>query len=272
MKSKTLVPAILFGVALLFGTLLFISGKENGTSVVSADSFPRNIPTLTPYPTAVLPGVSVMAIQKFADSGIQTTSANGIEISAANFRVEDKILKVDVCFQKPSNENWLIFDAAIQIGEAKITLDGGSGIEETTTLDNGQRKIFTFANRTAGISGQEQTVIHDGMPDYRCDTLDFQVDSSLKLSQFDLVINSIMLDRNEGGECTTYRDRVQSILDAQGLGIRIDCVMQDYGSFQTIAEKPASMSQEEAERLVRNARREAFMLHGPWIFQGTISQ
>jgi hypothetical protein len=47
---------------------------------------------------------------------------------------------------------------------------------------------------------------------------------------------------------------------------------QEYGSVQTIAEKPVAMSQEEAEQLVRSARREAFMLNGPWIFTGTISQ
>lgn len=225
-----------------------------------------------PYPIAVKPGVSVLAIQKFARSEILTTSANGLEMSAANFRVEDNVLKVDVCYQKPNNENWLVFDTAIQVGETKVSVNGASGLEETSSMEDGRRQIYTFANRADELPGQIQYVEYDGLPDYRCDTLDFRIGSSLDLSHFELVIKTLMLDRHDGEECTKYRDTVQGILDAKGLGIRMDCVMQEYGSFQTIAEKPDSMSQEEAEQLVSDAFREAFMINGPWVFTVTIEQ
>lgn len=272
MKSKLIVLTTVLGVVFLASMAILYLNEENNVSSASAENFPINIPTDTPYPTAIAPGVSVLAIQRFTTSEILTAFANGIEISATNFRIEDKTLKVDICFQKPNNDNWLVFDASIQVGETQIPLDGGRGIEETNTLNNGQRYIFTFADQTNGIPGQEQTVMHDGLPDYRCDALDFQLDTSLNLSKFNLVIKSLLLDRNEGEECTTYRDKVQSILDAKKLGIRLDCVMQEYGSFQSIAEKPASMSQEEAEQFVREAFREAFTLTGPWIFAAEIKQ
>ena len=222
-----------------------------------------------PTPT---PGVSATAMQKFAHTEILTVSTNGLEMSAANFRMEENVLKVDVCYQKPNNENWLVFNTAIQVGETKVSADGASGLEETSSMEDGRRQIYTFANRADGLSGQIQYVKHDGLPDYRCDTLDFRVDSSLDLSYFELVIKTLMLDRHDGEECTRYRDMVQSILDAKGLGIRMDCVMQEYGSFQTISEKPDSMSQEEAEQLVSDAVREAFMINGPWVFTVTLEQ
>ncbi len=270
MRNKLLVTSILLGIALVTGTLMF--DKENDSNIASADDFPRNVPTRTPYPTSV-PGVSAFALQKFARSNVLTTSAHGIEMSVANFRAEDDVLKVDVCFQKPSNENWLILDASIQSGNIRITIDGGQALEETSTLDDGTKQIYTFANRAAGIPGQIRIVsAQDGLPHYRCDTIKFHFDSGLNLSHFNLVIRTLILSANEGDECTSRREMVQSILDSKGLGIRIDCVKQEYGSFRSIAEKPASMSQEEAEKLVTEAFKESFMITGPWIFVGTVEQ
>lgn len=120
MKTKLIITVAFLGIALLAGVVIINLDENNNTAVVSAEGFPRNISTRTPYPTAILPGVSIRAMQKFADSGILTAATNGIEMSTANYRVEKEMLKVDVCYQKPNNEEWLIYDASIQILEFRV--------------------------------------------------------------------------------------------------------------------------------------------------------
>lgn len=113
---------------------------------------------------------------------------------------------------------------------------------------------------------------HDGQPDYLCETLAFFSPTSeinlreIDLTQVSLVIQSIGALPREGQECAFYLETVQSRLDAKGTGIKLDCVSQDRGAQVVIAQKPANMSQSEAETLVSKESVDAFIVQGPWIF------
>ncbi|GAB4505610.1 MAG: hypothetical protein Fur0043_26070 [Anaerolineales bacterium] len=110
----------------------------------------------------------------------------------------------------------------------------------------------------------------DTLPEYRCETVRFRLEKEVDLSNFTLEILTIHMSLPEGTGCETFFDNVQSILDAEGTGIRLDCVKQDYGEFMSIAEKPETMSEEEAQRLINNARYKLTTIDGPWIFTGSI--
>lgn len=271
MNAKKIVMGILLGIIILAGIAMPMYSRSNDIHIVGAENLPRNLPTITPFPTGV-PGVSLQAMQKFTHSETSTTRAHNIEMSVANYRVENNLLLVDLCFELPSNDDWIIYDAFIQSGDVKLILGGSKGIEVSQVLNNGQRRITTFANGATGTPIQEKLVPYDGLPGYRCDTLRFRLVTDLKISHFNLVVKTINFGWTEGKECTTYRDAVQSILDTQNTGVRLDCVKREGGSSFSIAEKPSTMTQEEAEKLISDATSKLTTIEGPWVFSGTIEQ
>jgi hypothetical protein len=85
-----------------------------------------------------------------------------------------------------------------------------------------------------------------------------------------LTIQSLQTSAPEGHGCETYFENVQSILDVENTGIQLDCVKQEGGEVTSIAEKPASMSDEEAQRLWNEAIHKVTTIDGPWVFEGKI--
>jgi hypothetical protein len=227
-------------------------------------------PAADPSPT---PGVATLALQKYAHSEIQTVSTNGIEMSAANFRLENNEIKVDICFQQPNNYDW-VSDASIQIRNETIRPYGGSTFERTETLEDGQKRITTYLGNPPQL--EWSTMPSDGQPDYRCDTLAFRLGSNPPPKHFTLQVAAIITTPNEGEGCAEYREMVQSLLNARSAEIKVDCSQNDFEfgarTRFIIVDKPASMSQEQAEQFVSNVFLESFTIKGPWIFEGTISQ
>lgn len=270
MKTRKLVVTGFVVTILILA--IFINANEGGKieSAASAKDLFRNLPTPTLYPTS-LPGISVRALQKYALSEILTVSAGGIEMSAANFRLENNEFKVDLCFQSPNKYDW-IHDAFIQIGDEKITPYGGTTFERTETLGNGQKRITTYLGDPPQL--EWNIVSSDGLPDYRCDTLAFRLDATPITARVTLQVIKIMTTPNEGEGCAEYRDMVQSILNDRSAGIKVDCSQNnfEFGARTRflIIEKPSTMSQDEAEQIISDILQEFFTINGPWIFVGTI--
>ena len=42
-------------------------------------------------------------------------------LRTSNFRIEDDLLKVDVCIDLPDNQDWMIWEARIEAGEAFLS-------------------------------------------------------------------------------------------------------------------------------------------------------
>ncbi len=266
MKAKFIFSIIV--LALVAGMLIVTLGVPRTTANVQAVELSTGkITTPTPLPTAI-PGVSALAIQKYAQSGkIMTQQKFGIDISAANFRYENEEIKVDVCFQLPSAADWRVWDATLQTKRGNLLLSTIAPRELTETLPDGKRRVTTYGN---GVAWND--VPHDGQPDYLCETLAFFSPASeinlreIDLTQVSLVIQSIGALPREGQECAFYLETVQSRLDTKGIGIKLDCVSQEGGAQVVIAQKPANMSQTDAEALVSKESVESFIVQGPWIF------
>ncbi len=258
----------------IMAAAVFASANEGAKSesAASARELYRTLPTPTPYPTS-LPGFTSQVMEKYARSEVITQTVNGVEMSAANFRLENNALKVEVCFQTPNNNDWFS-NASIQIGNEEIPADEMTIFEIAETLGNGQKQIITNQGDPPQLDWR--TVPSNGQPDYRCDTLGFRLSSMPLPSDVTLIIKSIVSTPREGDGCAEHREVVQSLLDAKAARIRIDCAQNDFEfgarTRYVIVEKPSSISQDEAMQLISNILRELFTINGPWVFAGTIEQ
>lgn len=270
MKTK-----IAFSVAIiaLVATIVFflLSAPHTNSNVGASALYKEKSNTPTPLPTEIS-GVSASAIQKYAQGKILTQRRFGIDISSANFRYENSEIKADVCFQLPSKADWRVWDATLQSGATNLLLSTIEPLELTETLENGKRQVTTYP-KGSNITWQE--IAHNGQPDYLCETLSFFSPipetnlAEIDLTQVNLIIQSIGALPREGEECPFYLDIVQSRLDAKGVGIKLDCVSQDGGSRIMITQKPANMSQSDAETIISSASDESYIIKGPWIFQAS---
>jgi hypothetical protein len=270
MKKKFAVFVAMLVMALSI-VLFAVFYQARHISTVSAEPFFNKLPTVTPYATS-MPSVSVHVLQNYAKSEILTSSAHGFEVSAANFRVENNEIKADVCHQNPNNREWTIGEAFIQSGAEKIYITAADGLELASTSLDGQRQIHRF--REDGIHVEYGLTTGTGEDNYRCDTLIFRLSPGFIVSHIKLTIEYIRGNLYEGEWCYENREAVQSILDAKGAHIKIDCSKND-GSGQSsskfiVVEKSNAVSQEEAMKQVTDAFSESLIIKGPWVFQGEV--
>lgn len=189
------------------------------------------------YATA-LSGVAAQVLQKIAHTEIVTQIVQGVEFSAANFRVVEDQLRVEVCFQLPTSEDWLIYNAIARVGDKEILYSESHAIETSRTLENGQKQTISYPGESTGVAVLKATEEEaKGLPDYRCDTISFQLEKDMVVSNVTLVLGAIVMSERKGHGCETYLENVQSILNAEKTGIRLDCVKQEGGDVTSIAEK-----------------------------------
>ncbi len=243
--------------------------RAKPASTVSAEPLFKKLPTVTPYATS-MPSVSVRMLQKYAKSEILTSSAHGFEIGVANFRIENNELKVDVCHENPNSREWWIGEAIIQSGSEKLYVTSGTALESARILKDGRRQTILY---------QEDRVEYGlatggGSDNYQCYTLSFRLPSEIMPSHVKLTIEHIRANLYENEWCYENREAVQSILDAKGIHIKIDCSKNDApgqsSSKFVVVEKPNGVSQEEAMKQVTDAFSESLIIKGPWVFQGEV--
>lgn len=270
MKTKITVSVTV--TALVFiAIFLFLNTLQNTSSAEASALYKEKNATPTPWPAAIS-GVSASAIEKYANGKVLTQQKLGVDMSAANFRYENNEIKADVCFQLPNKADWRVWDAVLQSGTTTLLLSTIEPLELTETLANGKRQVTTYP-KGSNITWQE--IPHNGQPDYLCETLSFFSPTAetnlaeIDLTQIKLVVQSLGALPREGEECSFYLDIVQSRLDARGAGIKLDCVGQDGSAKPVIAQKPANMSQNDAESIVSSISNESFTIKGPWIFQAS---
>jgi hypothetical protein len=267
MKTKIFFLILLLSTTFLLIFFALSNASRNNSSPAFAEELPKNLPTPTPYATS-MPRVSAQVLEKYARSEILTQIVSGVEMSATNFRLEKNNFYVDVCFQTPDDNDWIYQGVKIQIGDVDIPPYEFTRFESVSTFPNGQRVLTTFLGDPPQLVSEN--IVSNELPDYRCDTLGFHVGAKMFERKVSLYINSIGSTPREGAGCMTTRDKVQSVLDANGTDIKIDCVLQESGSTTSIASKPDTLSQEDAKLLVAEAFHEIFTIEGPWIFTGSI--
>ncbi|MCW5874784.1 MAG: hypothetical protein KIS88_09095 [Anaerolineales bacterium] len=177
-------------------------------------------------------------------SAVATTSfqaeANGITVTASNFRVEQMYFVADVCFERPIiGLDWLIGDQTV--------------LEYNTQSS----RVFEI-----GLLVPE-TDIESAV---RCDFVRFPLGNET-INKFRIVIPFL-----QTSFATHDCDGAQAKLNAANTGITISCYSQalDNGGMEgyRIETKPEALSDDEANRLIYDAFVET--VYGPWIFEGEI--
>jgi hypothetical protein len=225
-------------------------------------------PTVNMIETPVIPGITVQAINKYAQTNATTRSAAGIEVSVANFRFASNEILVDACYQLPDESDWTIDKATIITNDFSIlNLSGGTGIEFTRTLSGSTRQLTTFEDNKILVT---EFTADPNLPNYRCDTLSFgPIGDRSNISHLILTIHSLIAIPGEGSECQALMNRIQPVLEAHNGEFQINCAQEIGGTKISIVLKPDSMSLEEAEGLIAEYLKPE-IYEGEWKFEGEI--
>ncbi len=272
---KTSWPAVMVTfICMLSALVLGLSLRFwlPGGPVEAEAKFQAPTPSANPLSSAVpLPSNASTQLDNVpAENQVVTQTVNGVAVSATHFRLETNQLKVNVCFTIHDTADWSIWKASLAYAVDKQTIEtadfGGIPLELREFPVNGQQRIITFGldgekNISMAMAGAEPT-------GRRCDTLYFEVQPEADLSNLKLTIHALATYPRESEVCGWYLTKVQKMLDAQQAGIKIQCVAHPTGSRLQIVEKPASMSEAEAENLIYSE--EFFTVPGPWVFQASL--
>lgn len=162
------------------------------------------------------------------------------DISATNFRLDEDQVKIDVCFNLPDQQDWMLDRARLQLGA--LTLDQTGG------------ELLEYEQATS-----------QGKPGRRCDTFYFEAPLNSVVSEAILTIESVSAPPREGQYCEFLLSTVQPFLDQRGAGIKVSCTEQTGYSDAKVISKPDDMTQAEAEQIAFS--REYYRVDGPWQFR-----
>lgn len=168
----------------------------------------------------------------------QVQQVNGITIELDAIQKAGEYVQASVCYQLPSAADWLLgnsaSDVVLTLADKTIPLWGGSLIEWKTAPD--------------------------GAKTHRCDRLLFPVAADQDLSALTLTIKRLATSVPEQPDC----DRAQEKLTQAGTGIQIQCQHSENAFGYTVEQRPTTMSEGEAQKLVYEAFSE--IVQGPWVF------
>lgn len=266
---------LIAGIWLLPSALTSLNPNSNpvgatNASVAVATAAPIVPPT---QPSATNVSVATAAAEP-SFTAITEQTSNGIWISAKNFRfdAQRQIVFAEVCFQLPTpNEDWLIDDAHIRIGDEKTTFPAiaGSLLRSVETQPDGTRQLITY-DPTTGNPLMEAAGAEIKF-DLRCDEIEFVVTGTVpEKAVITLEVFSLWAYPAEGEECGAALQNAQKRLDAQQAGIRLGCEQSEYGAQVFAAKKPATMTDEDASARVAEVWAQAITYEGVWTFTGML--
>lgn len=238
MKKHGITLTTLMMIVVLVGAVLYAS------TIVFAST------TKKPVDSQASTGVNPMTISTShtSSSDLNKTSyvtkqqVNGIEIEILGKQVANNFLLVDICFQLPNDNDWLLSarpeDVILTVGNNTISHSGWSQIDAKTNA-NGSK--------------------------IRCDLVKFQLSGQEDLSNFVITVNHLITSIPENPDC----DKAQAKLDKKNTGIKIKCSKTDSSFSYEVTQKPGNMSSYETQRSIESAFSEA--IDGPWIFTDSLN-
>ena len=238
MKKHGIALATLMMVFVLVGAVLYASTIVfASTTKKSVDSQISNI--VNPV-TINTNHTSSSDPQKTAY--VTKQQVNGIEIEIVGKQVANNFLLVDMCFQLPSDNDWLLSahpeDIVLTVGNKTIAHSGWSEVDEKTNANGGK---------------------------IRCDQVKFGLSGKEDLSNFSISVNHLVTSMPEIPDC----DKAQIKLDKKNAGIKIKCSKSDSSFSYEITQKPKNTSDAETRQSVDNAFRET--VDGPWVFTDSMN-
>ena len=186
----------------------------------------------------------------WVDGGRRQIAA-GLAIEAGNLRFEEEesgglTLKLDVCFQMPTNSDWSIFAASLRYAGTVIEEYGGDPIE--IVMVEGDGTVTVLEGNRPNIS---QRPALENEQSRRCDTIYFwALPGAIRDAEFTFTIDGLYASRETGGPCTSeLLTKAQQAMDMQaagiGLGCSVDLVNGYAGLF--IDRIPEGMTREAAD-------------------------
>ncbi len=199
-------------------------------------------------PTFVAPGATAEINQAYpTQQAVQQNTSQtvgGFAINLERAWRDGKQVKADVCFALPDASDWTIWNASFAYA--------GQSVSEFSS------SMISRKDPSGNEAGQ------------RCDELAFYVPPDADLSSSSLTIDSIGAYPTQDEYCSLYLPKIQQAMADRGTGISVDCAEQNGSMVMQITSKPASMSQEEAEKIVFSD--DFYTVKGPWTFPVTFSQ
>lgn len=176
------------------------------------------------------------------DTGIQsgTSDAVGqITVTGSNFRIEGDFLVADICYDLPSQEDWLLSRKTSLVLKDQTIIVFEWGLIDWKYSENGEKV-------------------------QRCDDVNFWVQGVGSISEFQIVIPRLETSWPSQLDC----EDAQEELDLINSGIQIECVQTEYSYGPEVVSKPESLSDDAVQILVE----EAFidLVEGPWIITGSL--
>lgn len=160
-------------------------------------------------------------------------------IRAGNFRIEEDRLKVDVCIRLPDDQDWMVGDVQLLVNDQALPQEGGELIlYEAPGVDN--------------------------QPGQRCDTLQFLLPLEIALDRLVLQVAGVSAYPREGQYCEFFLNQVQPTLAARDPDFQVTCQEQPGYADAQVAQKPANLSQVEAEATAFSP--EFYTVPGNWQF------
>jgi len=199
---------------------------------------------LTPLqPTAAQPQIT--------PTPFAASIANGITVTARNVRVERPYLLVDVCFDRPTDDDWNIEEAYLQFDSEQISL---------TTLGS----LCLYSQPCAGLRT-------------RCDTLGFPLvkpglDLTSSIEDFTIMIAEFVVTPQDGEVCTQpFLDRFQRELASRNAEIAARTECDEFGYQFLVTGKPSQMTMDQAQAIVWEVFQQVVgSRKGPWVLEGRI--
>jgi hypothetical protein len=238
----------------LVGVLLVVTAQalRSTTSVPSIEAVakifgqPVAVESLAAISAPQMPQ-SAGLVQAAVSSGAMKAGAamqlvNGMSVELTGIKRDGDSVLADICFQLPSSADWQL---ASNADDVVLTANNQSFIIAASHL-------IDWQTSAAGVKTK------------RCDELSFVVPASVDLSKVVLTVKRLVTSTPEAIDCAG----IQNKLTSTGTGIVIKCAPIDSGMSITIVQKPDTLSEGGASRLLDDAAKE--IVPGPWVFETSV--
>lgn len=196
--------------------------------IKAIDPTPKTTLTANPSPTQPTPAPILPHLAKYPPAIFH--------LQSTDLRIEGGITKIEVCFNTPDGDDWMIHAATFHTGGIDYPIEASS-------------------------PGEIDFQSEDYPDGYRCETIEFILPGDEIPSTGTLTIHSLAESLQEGKSCSKFMQEVQPVLDRQGIQISFTC-QEDHGYTIEITGWPSSLTRGQALSMIE----QFYIIRGDWEF------
>lgn len=253
------------------GTIYDVDGDSGEKKIQIQDSHDEKATTVLPPPQEEQDYITARALRRYTQTEILTQVVKNVEISVANFQVDDNVATVYVCYQMPEFKredlnqvlsNWVIYQTELKIGKESFVNDEAKLFEYSTKVSENENLVRRNPEFLPGNDVKTEEVV-PGSIEYECRRLSFivneaDISTTAEKEKVSLIIHSMYTSPREGQSCTFY-GIVEQELRTQGREVAVECVEEGGASTR----KTIGMNEKGFWDLVWS---EFLTYKGPWEF------